>query len=128
MQTYERNIIRVSAVVLFVVVLIQAWVVNDLREDREALAEAIFEQQLTLDYYQSTFKERVGFVQNGDGISVLIRALSIDGGETWIEISRNREVLQPPYLHQRYPDLNPDSLQELVRWEDVVKSAVVRNE
>jgi len=76
-------------------------------------AQVIDSLQVELDYYHSTYHYRVGTIYDEYGNPKTIRALSIDDGESWIVISRHREVLQSRYLGIKYPNVDPDSLQKV---------------
>lgn len=75
------------------------------------LQRQVAQHQRELVYYQNTFGERIGYRIGNYGRRLVVRAVTIDGGKSWLEVTQGREVLG--YLHQRHPGLDPDDFQEL---------------
>lgn len=105
----ENKILKVLLGLLMTILLFQAFFVLDLKMQNTALET----ENAELDYYKHTFKERVGTVYDEYGNPETIRVVSIDGGKNWLVTSRSREVQNERYLSIAYPNVNPDSLQEV---------------
>lgn len=101
----ENTILKILVVSCLIVVL---WGAVGVRQMRQQMAEQNT-RLIDLEYYEQTYSERIGYIIY-DGKRKLVRAVSIDGGNSWFEVSEHREVLQPAYLHQRYPGYRMQAL------------------
>ena len=107
----EIRIFQCIAAVFALMALLEVGYLTYLKVQNAKMTTDLRNTQIELDYYQETFKERVGRVYDEYGHPKMIRIVSIDGGDSWLVTSQSREVKGQRYLSIAYPNVNPDSLE-----------------
>lgn len=107
----DLKVFKLMLALFMVIALVLSWRIFDLQKDNAELRSNYVSAKIDLNYYQDTFKERVGVVYDEYGSPETIRVVSIDEGKNWIVVSQSREVQNERYLSIAYPNVNPDSLE-----------------